>query len=83
MAHLFLLCTTTCSSRKGWRETNSMGVWQQDNPVTLEGEGFNKNYALAIGNLAYSYFTGEICEGFVSFQKEKQAEGWSEDEKRP
>ena len=57
------------------------GRLQQDNPVTLEGEGFNKNYALAIGNLAYSYFTGEICQGFVSFQKEKQAEGWSEDEK--
>lgn len=57
------------------------GRLRQDNPVTLEGEGFNKNYALATGNLAYSYFTGEICQGFVCLQKNTPDAIWTDEER--
>lgn len=66
---------------EGSEREETYRLLQAENPVVLKGDCFDPKYAMAEGNLVFSYFTGEICQGFVSFQKEQQAEGWSEDEK--
>lgn len=66
---------------EGFEREETYRLLRAENPVVLKGDCFDAKYAMAEGNLVFSYFTGEICQGFVSFQKEKQAEGWSEDEK--
>lgn len=66
---------------EGFEREETYRLLRAENPVVLKGDCFDAKYAMAEGNLVFSYFTGEICQGFVSFQKEQQAEGWSEDEK--
>ncbi|GHV96852.1 hypothetical protein lacNasYZ03_16950 [Lactobacillus nasalidis] len=56
---------------------------QQQNPVVMAGDSFKGNLALAAGNLVYSYFSGEFCQGFVSFEKEEHGASpvWNSEEK--
>ncbi|MGM9904632.1 putative bifunctional diguanylate cyclase/phosphodiesterase [Lactobacillus sp.] len=67
---------------EGQERDTTYELLQQENPVVLTGEYFSNRFAMAAGNLVYSYFSGSICQGLVCFQKEKQAgQVWNEEEK--